>query len=123
MKLYKTTDEAQKTKERAVRFVRSVLRDDERADELEAEPLASYARRKRIEIINPRTEGRGIMATKPQLEEALDSVYEKLQEAYDPRLSREEMAEKIGEVLDDLAPEGDGDDDDSEDEDTDDDDE
>lgn len=106
MRKFQTREQAQKTKAKAVRFVHDVLGDDERADELDAEPLESYAQRKRIQIINPVRGGRKSMArkpTRPELEETLDTVYEKLQEAYGPRISREEMAEKIGDVLDELA--------------------
>jgi hypothetical protein len=52
------------------------------------------------------------------LEKALDAVYAKFQDACDRCLSREQMAARMGEVLNDLAP-GDGADLDDEDADSD----
>ncbi len=48
--------------------------------------------------------------SKTDLEDLIDETYERLQDAFDPRLSRE-MAGKIGDILDDLAPEGSDEDD------------
>jgi hypothetical protein len=117
VKRYQTRAQLERTKEKAVRFVRDVLSDSEHAEALESESPESYARRKRIQIINPTREGRKNMATgqtKSQLEATLNSAYDKLQEAYDPRLSREQMAVKVGEVLDELVPDEDFEEDDDE---------
>ena len=50
-----TRDQLQARKEKAVRFVRDVLGDPDRAEEIADESLESYAQRKRIEIANPYT--------------------------------------------------------------------
>lgn len=51
---YRTEDQVQTAKERAVRFVRDVLGDEDRAEEIADESLDEYAERKGLEIIeNP----------------------------------------------------------------------
>ena len=49
-----TREQLQSRKDKAVRFVRDVLDDPDRADEIEDEDLADYAERRHIELINPR---------------------------------------------------------------------
>jgi hypothetical protein len=54
--------------------------------------------------------------SKADLEAALDQVVDTLDEALDPRLSREEVVEKLSDLRDQLAPEDDEDEDDDDDE-------
>jgi hypothetical protein len=61
--------------------------------------------------------------SKADLEELIETTYESLQEAFDPRLSREEMTEKIGDIIDALAPEDEADEDEDDDSDDDEDEE
>jgi hypothetical protein len=49
-----TREQLQSRKDKAVRFVRDVLDDPERASEIEDEDLEDYADRRHIELINPR---------------------------------------------------------------------
>jgi hypothetical protein len=49
-----TREQLQPRKDKAVRFVRDVLDDPERASEIEDEDLEDYADRRHIELINPR---------------------------------------------------------------------
>jgi len=51
---FRTQDEVQTAKDRAVRFVRDVLGDEDRAEEIADESLDEYAERKGFEVIeNP----------------------------------------------------------------------
>jgi hypothetical protein len=47
-----TADQLQARKDKAVRFLRDVLDDPERADEVEDEDLEDYAERRKIAIVN-----------------------------------------------------------------------
>jgi hypothetical protein len=49
-----TREQLQSRKDKAVRFVRDVLDDPDRADEIEDEDLEDYADGRHIELINPR---------------------------------------------------------------------
>ena len=55
-------DQLQSRKEKAVRFVRDVLGDPERAEEIEEESLEDYAARRKIQLI--KTARRGTMPKK-----------------------------------------------------------
>ena len=52
-----TREQLQARKEKAVRFVRDVLGDPDRADEIADESLEDYAVRRKFEITNPRKGG------------------------------------------------------------------
>lgn len=59
-------------KEKAVQFVRDVLGDPERADEIDDESLESYAERRKIKMVsNPHG---GHMATKEELNERIQEL-------------------------------------------------
>ena len=58
-----TRDQLQARKEKAVRFVRDVLADPNRADEIADESLEDYAQRRKIQITNPTNRRKAIMAT------------------------------------------------------------
>jgi hypothetical protein len=68
-------------KAKAVRFVRDVLDDEERAEEIEDESPESYAQRKRITISNPKR--RASMTTKADLEERVKELEEENEELQD----------------------------------------
>jgi hypothetical protein len=60
-----TREQLQGRKDKAVRFTENVLRDPDRAAEIEDESLDVYADRRRIQITNP-SERKGNMATTPK---------------------------------------------------------
>lgn len=86
-----TREQLQGRKEKAVRFVRTVLQDDERADEIADESLEDYAERRKIKLLNPRGEP---MATKQEL---LDQIRELEEE-------NETLQSQLDEVADIVAP-------------------
>ncbi len=107
----KTFDQVEATKRKAVRFVRDVLGDPERADEIEDESVESYAERKNIHIENPkggRSTNMAGTATKAELEEVLAQVEDVLGDALDPKLTREEVVEKVEQAYDLLEGEEEG---------------
>lgn len=111
----KTLDQVEATQRKAVRFVRDVLGDDLRADEIEAEDPEDYAERKRIEIIaNPHpTQRRNThmanVPTRADLQERVEELEAENQELQD-------KLESIGEILDDESEDDDSSEDDSSDE-------
>ena len=103
----KTLEQLAAMKDKAVRFVRDVLDDPERADEIEDEDLFAYADRKGIAVLqeNPnsrRTTMAGRM-TRQELENRIDEL----------EAENESLSEKLDSIAD-LAS-GDEDDDDGED--------
>jgi len=87
-------------KEKAVRFVRDVLGDADRADEIEDESLEDYAERRKMKIVgNPR---RG--TTMPTKEELMQRIKE-LEEEND------ELQDQLDQVADIVAPPEDEDED------------
>lgn len=100
-----TRQQLEGRKAQAVRFVRDVLGDPDRADEIEDESLEDYAERRRIKLSNPKGE---IMSTKQELQERIGELEEE----------NEELQSRLDEVLDIVAPpEEDEDGDEGEDED------
>ena len=87
-----TPEQLQARKEKAVRFVRDVLQDPDRADEIEDESLEDYAARRRIQILNP-TRGR----TMPTKQELLDQIRELEDE-------NSELQDQLDAVADIVAP-------------------
>jgi hypothetical protein len=81
-------------KRKAVEFVRRVLEDDDRADEIEDESLESYAERRKIQITNPKKRGI-VMASKQQLQDRIDELEEQ----------NEDLEDRLDQVLDIVAPE------------------
>lgn len=88
-----TREQVEARKGKAVRFLENVLDDPERADEVEAESIESYAERRGIQIVNPRR-GKQIMATKQQLEQEIRELEDE----------NEELNQRLDEVLDIVAP-------------------
>lgn len=71
-------------KAKAVRFVRDVLQDDERADEIEDEAVEDYAERKRVVMVNPNRKKEPSMArqttsSRRELEERISELEEENQ--------------------------------------------
>lgn len=107
-------------KQKAVRFVRSVLGDEEKADQIEAESVEDYASRKRFSISNPRknmpntTTKDELQSQVDELKEALGEIHEILSDAYTPEATREKLAKAIGEALELIDVEEDEDEDEDE---------
>jgi hypothetical protein len=124
LKKYQTLDQVEATKDQAVRFLRDVVGNDDRADEVEDEDPGDYADRKGIVIANPSKRRTTNMAngndmTKADLQDCVDQATQILTDAYVPEASREDLAEAIGEAL--AALEGDTGDEEDDDDDSDDD--
>lgn len=97
----KTFDQVAASKRKAVSFTENVLEDPDRAAEIEAESVEDYADRKKFLIENPnREDTMPETMTKDQLEELLDDVGEKLDQALDPKLTREELVELVEQASD-----------------------
>lgn len=93
----KTLEQVEAMQRKAVRFVRDVLGDDLRAEEIEAEDPEDYAERKRIEVIeNPQRRDRP-MATGPTKAELEERVQELESENEDLR----DRLESISEIVND----------------------
>jgi hypothetical protein len=131
---FRTLAQVATAKKRAVTFTRSVLEDDDRADEIEEESLQDYAERKGITIVeNPgpvkkkskkAQKGRlKTMAgnTKAELEGMMDQVCTIASDALDPASTRKELVEALQGIYDIVGPEDENDDDDDEEADDDDD--
>jgi hypothetical protein len=86
-------------KAKAARFLRDVLDDPDRADEVEAESIEDYAARRHFTLKNPRCKEVTTMPQREKLEQVLDDrdrVLDKL----------EEIRDEIEDVLDEY--DGDG---------------
>jgi len=66
-----TRDQVTDRKEKAERFVRNVLEDDERADEIADESVDDYADRRHIEITNSAKRRNVEMPSKKELEDRI----------------------------------------------------
>jgi hypothetical protein len=120
-----TYDQVEARKEKAVRFLRDVVGDDDRADEVEDESVEDYADRKNLTIKNTatrvtrnagrRTNDMANGDTKADLQDAIDQATQILSDAYTPESSREDLAAAVGDALDALSGDGGDDDDDVDD--------
>jgi cell shape-determining protein MreC len=97
-----TREQLQQRKDKAVRFVRDVLQDPERADEIADESLEDYAERRRITIQNRRR--RCLMASKRELQERVKELEE----------INEDLEDRLDQITDLAAPEEDEGDDEGE---------
>ena len=87
-----TREQLESRKAQAVRFVRDVLGDDDRAAQIEDESLEDYAARRKIEILNnPRGE---TMASKAELLERIKDLEEE----------NEDLQSQLDEIADIVAP-------------------
>lgn len=109
-------------KDKAVRFLRDVLHDSERADEVEDESVEDYAERRHLRIVNPR-------AVSPHIQEIPRErrvkTMDKREKLEDVLSDRDELLDKLQGVrdeIDDVLSEYDGDEDDTDDDDSNDDD-
>lgn len=108
----KTLDQVEAMQKKAVRFVRDVLGDELRAEEIEAEDPEDYAERKRIEIFkNPHRRPTHMPQgpTKAELEDRVQELESENEELRD-------KLESIGEILDDDSDEDEDEEDGSEEE-------
>lgn len=64
-----TREQLESRKAKAVRFLRDVKEDDDRADEIEDESVEDYAAGRRIQLLNPK--GGRVMATRTATREEL----------------------------------------------------
>ena len=96
----KTLDQMERMKDKAAQFVRDVLGDDDRAQEIEDESVESYSDRKRIEIVDNPQRKNAPMATqtKAELVEVLDQAGEKVADLLNPILTREQLVEGLQEL-------------------------
>jgi hypothetical protein len=81
-----TRAQRQSRKEKAVRFVRDILGDPDRAEEISEESAEDYAARRKIQIINPSRGRNAIMATtksKAELEAEIDDLKDENAELQD----------------------------------------
>ena len=94
---YLTRDQLQSRKEQAVRFVRDVLGDPDRADEIADESLENYAQRRKIQITNPSKRRNAIMAT-------TKSKADLQAEIADLKEENEELQDQLDTIADIVAP-------------------
>ena len=99
-----TREQVAGRKAKAARFLRDVLDDSDRADEVEAESIEDYAARRHFVLTNPQ---RKEVKPMPQRE--------KLQDVLDDRDTLLDKLEGVRDEIDDILGEYDGDDEDSED--------
>lgn len=85
-------------KAQAVRFTRDVLEDDDRADEIEDEPVEDYAERRHIKMVNRR--GGRNMAQQPSKRELLDRIDELQAENEDLQSRLDEISDIVGDEAD-----------------------
>jgi len=83
-----TREQLQSRKDRAVRFLRDIKDDPERASEVEDEDLESYAQRRKIELINPRRKAMpggngGNGRTKQDLLDEIDDLQQQVNDLQD----------------------------------------
>jgi hypothetical protein len=113
-----TREQLQSRKDKAVRFVRDVMDDPERASEIEDEDLEDYAERKKVLLSNRRRKqsmaggNGGNGRTKQDLLDEIDDLQQQNQDLQD----------QLDAIADIVSPEEEDDDDDSDEDDSDDDD-
>jgi hypothetical protein len=81
-----TREQVAGRKDKAVRFLRTVLEDDDRADEVEAESVEDYAARRHFMLSNPTRRGvRGMpqRESKADVEADRDELLDKVEELRD----------------------------------------
>ena len=88
-----TRKQLEARKAQAVRFVRDVLDDDDKADDIEDESLEDYAEHRHIKITNPK--GATRMAA-PTRQELLDRIEELETENEDLQSRLDEISDIIG---------------------------
>jgi hypothetical protein len=105
-------------KEKAVRFVRDVLDDPDRAEEIADESVEDYAERRKIQITNPSIRRNAIMATnksKAELEAEIDDLKDENAELQDTLDAIADIVSPADEEEDDDGQDGDDEEDDDQD--------
>lgn len=103
-----TRTQLQSRKEKAVRFVRDVLGDPDRADEIGDESIEDYAARRKIQLTNPTRRRNAIMATtksKAELEAEIDDLKDENAELQD---QLDTIADIVAPADEDEEQDGDG---------------
>ncbi len=97
-----TREQIQARKEQAVRFIRDVQGDPERAEEVERESLADYAARRKFEIANPLRR-----ATMPRktIEDYRADIADLKEQIGDLEEENEGLQEQLDDISEILAPE------------------
>jgi hypothetical protein len=99
----RTLEQHQSKTHKAVRFLRDVLGDDERAEEVEDENPEDYADRKGTHSPKRRTtnvaNGNGDTMSKSELQDCIDAAVSILEAAYVPEADRETLAAAVGDAL------------------------
>jgi hypothetical protein len=95
-----TLRQLQSRKDKAVRFLRDVLNDPDRAEEVQEETLDDYAKRRRIQLLNPTRRKSQVPTgqTKADLARTLDEIADLTDEALDPENSREDVVRKLKDI-------------------------
>lgn len=100
-----SADRVQAMQEKAVRFQRDVVGNDDPADEIEGLSVAEYADRKKISVENPGTKGG------ERSMETVKHLTQRIRELEERNAELEEALSLIGESVDSALPEDDDDDD------------
>jgi hypothetical protein len=95
----KTYEQLQTKKDQAARFVRNILKNEEKADFIESESVEEYADRKKIRIKNPG--GKINMAKLKELQEAVIEAVATLDKADGSRTAMTEAIDNAREILSD----------------------
>ena len=95
-----THEQVEGRKEKAERFLRTVLGDDERADEVAAESAEDYARR-HFEIINPKASNTMAAKKNPTVKDLQDRIVELEDENQDLSDQLDAIADIVGSDDDD----------------------
>lgn len=83
-------------KTQAVRFVRDVLGDDDRAEEIADESLEEYAERRRVKLTNPKGVRQMAVTSRRELLERIDEL----------ETENEELQDQLDQISDIVAPAG-----------------
>jgi hypothetical protein len=114
-----TREQAERKKAQAAALM-DRIGDSDRADEFDDMSVEEYSEHRGFQLVANPNEKRGLTSmtaagfTKAELQDAIDSAIETLNEAYTPEASREDLATAIGEALDILNSEDDEEEEDEE---------
>jgi hypothetical protein len=103
-----TREQVAGRKEKAVRFVRDVLGDEDRASEIEDESVEHYAERRKIAITNPPGRDQMAQPKNPTKQELLDRIDQLEQENQD-------LSDQLDAIADIVSPDDEADDDNGDD--------
>jgi hypothetical protein len=94
-----TQTQAETAKKRAESFLRNVLQDDDRADEVESQTLDEWAEDTGRTITDER-KNPTMATTKTELQGTIDQINDLVASALDPINSREDVVEKLQQIDD-----------------------